>query len=96
MLRPLPIVCTLTDRDMADRSAAWRALLQESLIARVRIAGGISLTVKPEAYPKLAGLIELESSCCAWINFDADGATTVKMTAKGAGELVLAGMFLGA
>jgi len=96
MVKRLPIVCTLTGGEMVDRSAAWQALLEESLVARVRIAGGISLTVKPEAYPAMINLIELEKTCCAWIKFDADGATTVKMTAKGPGALVLAGMFLGA
>jgi hypothetical protein len=92
-MKLLPVVCTLNGVEMVDREAAWRSLLASSLVERRPIQGGVSLQVKPDAYLRLLELIELEKDCCAWINFEADGQSTVKMTADGPGALVLAKMF---
>ena len=93
MRKLLPVICTLSGGDMIDREAAWRSLLDTSLVERRRVRGGISLQVNPDAYSRLMELIELEKDCCAWIEFAADGESTVTMTADGPGELVLARMF---
>ena len=87
-----PIVCTLDASDMADREGAWGKLFGSGLVRREQIPGGIRLTAEPGAVDALLTLVELERECCAWIDYET-GKDWVRMTAAGAGEEVLAGMF---
>jgi hypothetical protein len=89
---PLPIVCTLTASDLKDRGAAWEKLLGSGLVERDRVPGGIRLTAAPGAATSLIQLIDLERECCAWIDFEVDGAA-VTLTAEREGEAVLVSMF---
>jgi len=45
----IPIACTLSAGELADREAAWRTLLDSSLLARERVPGGLRLVVRPDA-----------------------------------------------
>jgi hypothetical protein len=90
--RHTPIACTLTPAELSDRAQAWAKLLGTSLISRQRIVGGLRLRVHPGAMASLRALIDLERDCCPWINFGLKDATLV-MTAAGAGENALVGMF---
>jgi hypothetical protein len=90
---PPPIACTLTADDMRHRGAAWRKLLGSGLVRRNRVPGGIRLVAEPGAEAALLELIELERECCAWIHFEVEGPV-VTLTAEGAGEAVLGGMFV--
>jgi hypothetical protein len=70
-------------------------------VDRERVAGGIRLHAARGAAEGLIDLIELERECCAWIEFAVTrdpiaGVVDVELTAEGAGEAVLAGMFVGA
>ncbi|HKV87793.1 MAG TPA: hypothetical protein VJT78_07335 [Candidatus Dormibacteraeota bacterium] len=87
-----PIVCTLDASDLADRGKAWEKVLQSGLVRRERIPGGLMFIAEPGAAKALAELAELERECCAWIDYDIR-ESTVTMTARGAGEPVLAEMF---
>ena len=87
-----PVVCTLDASDMADRERAWRKLLGSGLVQREQIPGGLKLTAEPGAVDALLTLVELERECCAWIDYETRN-NWVRMTAAGAGEQVLAGMF---
>jgi len=87
-----PIACTLTAADLKDRGAAWQKLLSSGLVERSRVPGGMRLAAAPGAAASLIQLIDLERECCAWINFNVDGAV-VTLTAEGDGEAVLASMF---
>ena len=49
----------------------------------------------PGAAAALLQLIDLERECCAWIQFEVGECSVVTLTADGAGEAVLAGMFKG-
>jgi hypothetical protein len=40
-------------------------------------------------------LLDLERECCAWIDFDVSEGSVATLTAEGAGEAALAGMFQG-
>ena len=88
----IPIACSLTAVELSDRQAAWHTLLDRSLVARDRIAGGLRLTLHPGSAPALRELVELERECCPWIQFEVQGAT-VTMTAVGVGERVLDAIF---
>ncbi len=92
MTESRPIVCTLSGADLKDRGAAWRKLWKSGLLRRERVPGGLKLTAEPGATRALLDLIDLERECCAWIDYEVDGSA-VTLTAGGAGELVLAGMF---
>lgn len=88
----IPIACLLTAAELADRQTAWRRLLNDSLVARDPIPGGLRLTLHPGSALALHDLVELERECCPWIQFELQGAA-VTMTAAGAGERVLDAMF---
>lgn len=64
------------------------------LVRRDLVPGGIRLRAAPGAAAALIELVDLERECCAWIHFDVSEGSVVTMTAHGAGEAVLAGMFL--
>ncbi len=88
-------MCTLDATDLADRERAWKKLLGSGLVHRERVPGGVRLTAGEGAAAALRQLIDLERECCAWIDYDYDsGDRAVTLTAQGAGEQVLAGMFL--
>ena len=90
---PAPILCTLTATGLEDRGAAWRKLLDSGLVDRTEVAGGVRLSARPGAAAALLELVDLERECCAWIDYQVDGAV-VTLTAPGEGAAVLAGMFL--
>lgn len=88
-----PIVCTLSTAELQDRGAAWRKLWASGLLHRERVTGGIRLRAEPGATRALFDLIDLERECCEWIDYELDGQA-VTLRASGAGEAVLAEMFL--
>jgi hypothetical protein len=91
---PEPIMCTLSESDLLDRSAAWQKLLHSGQVERIRVTGGIQLKATPGATKALHELIDLERECCEWIHYDVGPDSTITLTAPGDGEGVLAGMFL--
>jgi hypothetical protein len=90
-----PIVCTLSAADLEDRGAGWTTLMGSGLVQREVVRGGIRLSPAPGAAAALIQLVDLERECCAWIHFDVSDQSVVTLTADGAGEAVLAGMFKG-
>jgi hypothetical protein len=88
-----PVACTLSARDLQDRSGAWHKLLASGLVTRERVPDGIRLQAEPGARAALLQLVDLERECCAWIDYEVVWPA-VTMTAAGEGEDVLAGMFL--
>ena|SRR5438105_1150198 len=90
--RDIPIACSLSAGDLAKRQAAWRTLLDNSLLVRERVQGGLRLIVRSDAGPQLSGLVEEERICCPWITFVVN-RESVTLTAQGDGEEVLAQMF---
>jgi hypothetical protein len=88
-----PIACTLSASDLKDREGAWRKLIASGLVELNRAQGGVRLHAAPGAAAALMELIDLERECCEWIQFDVEDASTVTLTAEGAGEAVLFGMF---
>jgi hypothetical protein len=65
-----PIACTLSPEAYADRSDAWRALMDGWLVGRERIADGLRLDFRdaPGVAETIAELLRLESECCAWMH----------------------------
>ena len=75
----VPIVCTLSSGQMADRSSAWTDVLARAT-ERESTAGGMRLRfdADPTTVATLAELAVLEAECCAFFSFtitvDAGGA----------------------
>jgi hypothetical protein len=90
-----PIACTLSAANLNDRERAWRKLMGSGLVKRDRVPGGIRLSAALGAAEALMQLIDLERDCCVWIDFDVSEGSVATLTAEGAGEAVLAGMFQG-
>jgi hypothetical protein len=88
-----PIACTLSASDLEDRESAWDTLMGSGLVRRDRVPGGIRLSAAPGAAAALIQLVDLERECCAWTHFEVSDGSVVTLTADGAGEAVLAGMF---
>jgi hypothetical protein len=91
-LHEIPIACSLSAADLAERQRLWRELLDTSLLGRESIPGGLRLTVRPGAGPQLHALIDLERDCCPWIRFKVNGDSAT-MTAVGDGEDAIRQMF---
>jgi hypothetical protein len=90
----IPIACSLSAADLGGREVEWRALLDTSLVKAERIPSGVRLTVQPSGVAELKRLIDLERTCCAWMEFEVDWPETVAITASAAGVEVLVAMFL--
>ncbi len=90
----VPIACSLSAADLGDREAEWRALLDRSLVSRERIPSGVRIAVHPSAAGELKRLIDLERTCCAWMQFKFDAPEVVAITASAEGVNVLEAMFL--
>ena len=96
MAKIKPIACTLTASEGKDRGVAWRKLLASGMVERDRVPSDLRLIATPGAAASLIELIDLERECCAWIDYEvSEGSegTVVTLTADGAGEAALAGMF---
>lgn len=63
------IACTLSPGAFADRSAAWRALMDGWLVGRDRIQGGLRLDFRdaPGVAEAAGELLRLEADCCPWM-----------------------------
>lgn len=88
----IPIACSLSTGEVAEREGAWRRFLGTSVLAEERVPGGLRLVVSPGAGSELSALVDLEQTCCPWIAFEVNGES-VMMTAHGEGEEILVQMF---
>jgi MerR family transcriptional regulator, copper efflux regulator len=73
-VKELPIACTLSGADQADRAAAWRAVVSDGAAAMDE--RGARVRLARHAEPELRELIAAESECCPFLEFDLrhDGA----------------------
>ena len=83
-----PVTCTLGSQGMRTREEEWRSLLTPNVVDRCVIANGARLVLKssPGTKEELERLIALESTCCAWIDWDvreeSPSSLTVDATTK--------------
>lgn len=74
----IPVACTLSGGEQAERAAQWRRLLQEA-DSREEIVDGLRLTFPPgpDLAARVAALAAAEQDCCAFFAF------TLQLTATG-------------
>jgi hypothetical protein len=92
-MEPLPIACSLSSADLADRAQAWSRLVNGWAVARAPIDDGVQINFRPAPglIESLRELVALESECCPWMNMrlTEDPGIQLRVTGPGdtAGEL---------
>lgn len=88
-METLPIACTLTADDLADRRKAW---LKVGTFSKgyAEVSGGLAFQFAPVAGIRgsLEELLRLEAECCPWMAFrlaEANCTLTLRITAAGEG-----------
>jgi hypothetical protein len=68
-MEALPITCSLSAADLADREGAWRRLIDGWATGAEAIPGGVRLRFRAAAglAGSLAELVALEADCCPWM-----------------------------
>lgn len=88
MEEAIPIACTLTAADLADRQQAWLKVGTYASSA-TEVPGGLAFAFRPVpgVHESLRELVALEAECCEWMAFSLEPAAgTLTMTITGAGE----------
>jgi MerR family transcriptional regulator, copper efflux regulator len=104
MSQPLPIACSLSGADFAERVEELRALGRDGLVSVSKVPGRAVLRFRPAAdiRERVEAAAAAESECCAFLDFrvdDDDEAITLTISApNGGAEVVgeLAALFSGA
>ncbi len=67
-VRPEQLACSLTSTEFGDRARQWQAVLDDALVDRTAIPGGIRLTFVPRrsVVHHLVDLVDGERQCCGW------------------------------
>jgi hypothetical protein len=70
-MKELPIACSLSGAELAQRLERWRALEKRALIGAERTAAGASQRYRADAAveTELRDLISLEGECCPFLEF---------------------------
>lgn len=76
----LAIACTLGAGDFKERVAGIRELASRHLLSSRREPLVLHLTYEADALPAVEDLVEKESDCCAFLNFELQTGETVQLT----------------
>jgi MerR family transcriptional regulator, copper efflux regulator len=74
--QPIPIACSLTASEQADRSEEFATVLQRGLLGREEIPGGVRLHFRRSTGLRedLVELTEREKECCPFFDFRIDAS----------------------
>jgi hypothetical protein len=92
----LPIICTLTERELRQRRKEILDWVRTAAIAAAPLPNGYVYTFAPadDILPALTRLVALEHQCCRFLNFKivvpaGDQPITLEVTGEGdAGKLI--------
>ena len=93
----VPVACSLTTSQLADRVAAWNDSLGY-MMSRSETPDGVRLVFqdRPGLAERLATLAQLEHECCPWMELSVSEAPpTLTVAAAGAGIEAARRMFAG-
>lgn len=95
---PVSIGCSLTARELQGRERDWRAAIDDGLVARERVPGGVRLTFRPDLslLHDLVELVDAERRCCGWASWtltSTAGEAVVDVTADEDGAPMLWALF---
>ena len=93
----VPVACSLTPDQLADRLAAWNDSLGY-VTSRSELPDGVQLVFqdRPGLAELLASLARLEHECCPWMELGVSAPPpTLTVTAAGEGVAVARRMFAG-
>lgn len=81
---PAPIACTLGPTEMGPRLARIRRLTQAHLRGHMLTGSTLHLVYDPAAVDEVEQIVELERSCCAFLEFRlTSGADAVRLDITG-------------
>lgn len=95
----LPIVCTLSESELAERRRTLIASLGDLALARVETPDGIEYRFAPSSgtLGQLAHLVDLERQCCRFLTFriivEPQSPIVLEITGPPAARSFLAGLF---
>lgn len=95
---PQAAACTLSEPELRRRGRDWRTVIDEALVERAPVAGGVRLTFRPEraVVDDLVGLVHAERQCCGWASWTLTTtaeAAILDVTAEGEGGGVVRSWF---
>jgi len=80
----LPIACTLSAAQQAQRVASSKAVIAGKLLEATPTERGASMRFRSEAESDLRELIAAESKCCSFLEFDLQPeGETLRLTVEG-------------
>ncbi len=90
--------CTLAEPELRRRGRDWRAVIDEALVEKVPVPGGVRLTFRPgrSVVDDLVALVHAERQCCGWASWSltsAADATVVEVSAEGDEAETVRGLF---
>ncbi len=85
---PVAAACTLPEPELRRRGRDWKALIDDALVEKASVPGGVSLTFRPErsVLEDLVGLVHAERECCGWASWTLTSTaetTLLAVTAEG-------------
>ncbi len=90
--------CTLPEPELRRRGRDWKALIDEALVEKVPVPGGVRLTFRPErsVVEDLVGLVYAERECCGWASWTLTSsaeAAVLAVTAEGEAAATVRSLF---
>jgi hypothetical protein len=85
MREELPIACSLSASDLADRTQAWARVINGWSTASKAIPGGVRLQFRAAegVLDSLSQLVALEAECCPWMGLELVPGHEVVLTITG-------------
>ena len=85
---PIAAACPLSEAALRRRGRHWRAVIDEALVEKAPVPGGVRLTFRPErsVVQDLVDLVDAERDCCGWASWTLTStaeAAVVDVTARG-------------
>ena len=82
------VACTLPAPELRRRGRDWQAVIDDALVEKVPVAGGVRLTFRPErsVVDDLVRLVHAERDCCGWASWTLTStaeAAVLDVTAEG-------------
>lgn len=95
---PEAVACSLSPGQLSSRVRDWRTVVDEGLLDRAAVPGGVRLTFRPapSIVHDLVELVHAERQCCGWASWTLTSTATgtvVDATADGDGAATLQSLF---
>jgi len=89
-MEELPIACSLSPSDLADRTQAWAGIIGGWGVRRVPVDGGVRISFRaaPGLLASLHQLVALERECCPWMSMEVTAEPEIELQVTGPDDAV--------